>query len=635
MERIGSGTLLAGRYRLEEQVSVDQLTATWRAQDLTLERTVAVRLLSQSHVRVPATLDAARRAVLVEDRRLQRVLGVGTEVGNGFVVLEWIAGQSVAELAGSVHEQEAVVIVREVAESLRAAASRGLHHLHLTPATVLRDDDELRDDEGRIRVTGLAIDAAAAGDGGLGDPTDDEAHDVRDLGALLYALITSCWPFGYSGGLRAAPTDDDAPLPPSALAPGTSAELDRLVHSLVAGGEPRTLDGLLAALMTLDGTSGTSATGTASTAAAATAAAAEQEADTVELEPLPRTEADGTAPVPTVVTMPDTEAARVRPTASVPARARDRPAAAPPAAAVRPTAPPPADDGWSLLPVDEPFDQHAPQKDAPVRDHPREATPPAGAAAGPYAPTAYGAASALPGGGTPTVDTPGASPLTTGPLTTGERHNSGAGTGVAVVLVVAAFVVSGLVWALDSVQADAPDAPPVVAAEPTVAEEPTADVAPPAEPEAQPTTPEVRSITPAGAQVLDPFGDRSENDQEATRAIDRDPATAWTSEGYSTQAFGGLKDGVGLVVDLGAVETVLSVDVVAAGAGGTYEVRSAATPSFEGSTVIGTGATGAPVTVTPEAPVQTRFVVIWFTALADGGGGDWRARLNEVQVQVQ
>ena len=54
-----------------------------------------------------------------------------------------------------------------------------------------------------------------------------------------------------------------------------------------------------------------------------------------------------------------------------------------------------------------------------------------------------------------------------------------------------------------------------------------------------------------GAQAFDPVGGDGENSAEAPLAIDGDPATAWRTERYDSRAFGGLKDGVGIFVDLG------------------------------------------------------------------------------------
>src|SRR5215218_9159001 len=52
----------------------------------------------------------------------------------------------------------------------------------------------------------------------------------------------------------------------------------------------------------------------------------------------------------------------------------------------------------------------------------------------------------------------------------------------------------------------------------------------------------------AGAFAYDPLGDGHENDDQAPKAIDLNPATAWTTQHYRRLALGGLKPGVGLVL---------------------------------------------------------------------------------------
>jgi hypothetical protein len=214
----------------------------------------------------------------------------------------------------------------------------------------------------------------------------------------------------------------------------------------------------------------------------------------------------------------------------------------------------------------------------------------------------------------------------------GGRRPAGAGTGVAVVLVMGAFVVATLVYALDRVQnaGDTASPGPVVTETVQPSVEPSTTLPPPPPP--PPDAPTL--VSPAGVQALDPQGDGEENDQDAPRAIDGDPASSWQTSRYNSQDFGRLKTGLGLVFDLGAPADVGAVTITAPGAGGSYEVRVAAGPSFDGSTVIATGQTGdAPVVLEPETPVTTQFVVVWFTALPQIDG-EFRAAVSEVQVQV-
>ena len=81
----GRGTVLAGRYRVLSPVESDLAGASaWQATDQILDRAVRVRVLESGAV-APA-LDAARRAALVTDPRLVRVLDVGSHDGYGYVV---------------------------------------------------------------------------------------------------------------------------------------------------------------------------------------------------------------------------------------------------------------------------------------------------------------------------------------------------------------------------------------------------------------------------------------------------------------------------------------------------------------------------------------------------------------------
>jgi len=141
----------------------------------------------------------------------------------------------------------------------------------------------------------------------------------------------------------------------------------------------------------------------------------------------------------------------------------------------------------------------------------------------------------------------------------------------------------------------------------------------------------------AAASALDPLGDDSENDDDVPLVLDGDPATAWSSETYSSADLGGLKEGVGLALDLGQEASVSGVDLGLAGGGATVEVRTSPDGRFEGSTVVATAegaapAAGQPVAVDLPSPAATRWVVLWFTALPQTDDG-FRVDLSSVAVR--
>ena len=101
MDAVGPGTLLAGRYHVQQRVHQGTWSSVWQAVDETLERPVSLRVVDAGHPRGSDVVDAARRAAGVEDPRLQRVLDVGVEDGLTYVVSEWVGADSLTDLIRS------------------------------------------------------------------------------------------------------------------------------------------------------------------------------------------------------------------------------------------------------------------------------------------------------------------------------------------------------------------------------------------------------------------------------------------------------------------------------------------------------------------------------------------------------
>ncbi len=146
---------------------------------------------------------------------------------------------------------------------------------------------------------------------------------------------------------------------------------------------------------------------------------------------------------------------------------------------------------------------------------------------------------------------------------------------------------------------------------------------------AQPVGP----IVIKGAQDFDPQGDGSEKPDEVPNAIDGDLSTAWHTLLYKQQDLAP-KHGVGLVLDLGSVQSIGAIRVDLVGTGTTVQLRSAATLGSQPAdySLIGSAAdAGALVTVRAKAPVKARYVLVWLTRLPPTGGG-YRGGVAEVTV---
>jgi F5/8 type C domain-containing protein len=154
---------------------------------------------------------------------------------------------------------------------------------------------------------------------------------------------------------------------------------------------------------------------------------------------------------------------------------------------------------------------------------------------------------------------------------------------------------------------------------------------------APPTTATGKPLDIAGASTLDPPpGDGEENSDRAARTIDGDTATVWTTKSYLQQfGPGGLKEGVGLVLDLGDRQRVSSVVVTVAGGATDFDVRVS---DSQGSSLADFAKVGAAsgadgrTTVTLDKPVEARYVLVWLTRLPQDGS-DFRGQISEVRVR--
>ncbi|WP_200837491.1 murein biosynthesis integral membrane protein MurJ [Ruania rhizosphaerae] len=218
------GITLADRYVLEAASSTDLPGASaWSGQDEILQRPVSITTLQGQHR--DEALDAARRAALISDPRLRRIVRVGTHDGVAFVVSEPSAGTSLAGLVagGRLPAAQARTVVGEAATAIELSRKRGVHHLYLRPSALEVGAD------GSVQLGGLAIDAAQAGMTPV-DPQRSARTDAVDLVALLYTALTGHWPGPpeRSGGLPTAPRIDGAPVPPGELADEVPHDLDTL-----------------------------------------------------------------------------------------------------------------------------------------------------------------------------------------------------------------------------------------------------------------------------------------------------------------------------------------------------------------------------------------------------------------------
>jgi hypothetical protein len=133
---------------------------------------------------------------------------------------------------------------------------------------------------------------------------------------------------------------------------------------------------------------------------------------------------------------------------------------------------------------------------------------------------------------------------------------------------------------------------------------------------------------------FDPAGNGQENPSLAPLAIDGKTSTAWMTVFYDRADLGGLKPGVGLLLDLGAPTPIGAVRVELVGRGTDLELRASSSlpvTADDAITVAQATNAGDLVTLRPDPQVEARYLVLWLTKLPRDGTR-YRGGVSEVQV---
>jgi eukaryotic-like serine/threonine-protein kinase len=254
---------LSGRYELREIIGRGGMGTVYRATDLVLDRTVAVKVLpaalaEEDSRHIVRFQREARAAASLAHPSVVAIYDSGEDEDTRFIVMECVAGRSLSEVLRAdapLPPARAARIGAGVADALAAAHAAGIVHRDVKPGNVmLQADDAVKVlDFGLARSLGgsaLTQTAAVLGtahymapEQALGHPAD-ERSDIYSLGCLLYALLTGRPPFtGEAAAAILHQHVNSDPPPPSTLNPGVSKELEETVMQMLAkspAARPRT-----------------------------------------------------------------------------------------------------------------------------------------------------------------------------------------------------------------------------------------------------------------------------------------------------------------------------------------------------------------------------------------------------------
>jgi serine/threonine protein kinase len=230
-------TLCDGRYRLESVLGRGGMAIVWRATDVQLERTVAIKVISDVLAGDPRFVQRfdreARLAAGLSHPNLVKLFDYSVEEERPFLVMEYVAGGTLREARG--RELDALALGRELLDALAHIHAAGILHRDVKPANVLLDTDgsPRLTDFGIARSeeqTGLTLTGQVMGtlryiapEVAAGEPATVRS-DLFSLGVLLGEIAGDEPPDPLAGLLRRLTARDPDDRPASAA--DALAELD-------------------------------------------------------------------------------------------------------------------------------------------------------------------------------------------------------------------------------------------------------------------------------------------------------------------------------------------------------------------------------------------------------------------------
>ena len=203
-------------YQLQKKIGAGAMAVVYRAKQISLDRTVAVKVLprrlSKNAEFVERFYREGRAAAQLNHNNIVQAIDVGEAGGFHYFVRAYVQGCSVYdELSDAKHydEAEAIAIIRQIAQALHHAHERGFIHRDVKPKNIMITEDRVA----KLADMGLAREAsdleAAMAEAGRaygtpyyispeqirGEVDVDARADLYSLGATFYHMVTGRVPF--------------------------------------------------------------------------------------------------------------------------------------------------------------------------------------------------------------------------------------------------------------------------------------------------------------------------------------------------------------------------------------------------------------------------------------------------------
>jgi len=246
--------ILNDRYQLEQTLGTGGMALVYKAKDLMLERSVAVKVLREDLSTDMSFRERfrqeARAAANLSHPNIVTVHDFGLDQGHLFIVMEYVPGTDLKTRIrekGRFSVQETLELMIQACQGVGYAHRAGLVHCDIKPHNMLVSPD------GRLKVTDFGIARALASispeersevvwgsphyfspEQAAGLPPSP-ASDVYSLGVILYEMLTGQLPFNAADAEELARMHREVqPIPPRAINPTIPLQLDEIILKVLS-----------------------------------------------------------------------------------------------------------------------------------------------------------------------------------------------------------------------------------------------------------------------------------------------------------------------------------------------------------------------------------------------------------------
>lgn len=246
--------ILSNRYRLEERLGSGGMSIVYRAHDLMLERTVAIKLLRKDYSNNPQFRQQfrqeAKAAASLSHPNIVTVHDFGLDSNQLFIIMEYVPGNDLKSLLkknGKMSIPDSIDLMIQACAGIGYAHRAGLVHCDIKPQNMLVTPDM------RLKVVDFGIARALANIAPdekteivWGSPhyfspeqaagnAPSPASDVYSLGIVLFEMLTGELPFkGETPEKLADQHRQSLPPSPRKLNPQISSSLEQILLKILS-----------------------------------------------------------------------------------------------------------------------------------------------------------------------------------------------------------------------------------------------------------------------------------------------------------------------------------------------------------------------------------------------------------------